>query len=231
MAEAQGINSVDIAVSILEFVAASGGVARAADIAKACDLSKSRLHKYLVSLCRSQMLYQDSETNRYCLGGKLLTLAAAARGERGYIAVINQALCEFRDKMNYSTGLAINVGDGLLLTCYNRSFRNVDIDYLDNIPLPLHASAAGLIYMTFGEKFRSAGLDEQMQEQIRRQGYAVRLTPTAGIPGAQAISCPVLSREGKLLAAAVTMGFMPPEEEEIQRLGEALKKKVATLKL
>ncbi|MDF4667830.1 helix-turn-helix domain-containing protein [Vibrio parahaemolyticus] len=61
MQNSQGVNSVDIAITILEFIASNGGIARSSDIAKACSLSKSRLHKYLVSLCRSEMLYQESE--------------------------------------------------------------------------------------------------------------------------------------------------------------------------
>lgn len=57
MAEtSQGVNSVDIAVNILAFVASQNGQTRAIDIATGCNLSKSRLHKYLVSLCRTGML-------------------------------------------------------------------------------------------------------------------------------------------------------------------------------
>ncbi len=64
-------------------------VLRAADISKGCEISKSRLHKYLVSLCRTQMLYQDIQTSRYGLGRNLTFLANFVKPEDSYIDTIN----------------------------------------------------------------------------------------------------------------------------------------------
>ncbi|EEG84504.1 IclR helix-turn-helix domain protein [Proteus penneri ATCC 35198] len=113
MQNSQGVNSVDIAITILEFIASNGGIARSSDIAKACSLSKSRLHKYLVSLCRSEMLYQESGGSQYCLGSKILLLAQATPKPQSIIDEINQLLCEFRDEHNMSTGLVIAQGNQL----------------------------------------------------------------------------------------------------------------------
>lgn len=140
----QGVNSVDIAVAILNYIASQRGCARASAIASGCDLSKSRLHKYLVSLSRTGMLRQD-ENGQYCLGETLIKLADAVPGHQDVISVVNPVLCDFRDRMNYSTGVAILTSEGLVLRHYHRSFKNVDIDFLDNTPVPLDASAAGLI--------------------------------------------------------------------------------------
>lgn len=232
MAEAQGVNSVDIAVSVLECVTALGGTARAADIARMSGLSKSRLHKYLVSLCRCQMLYQDSETSRYSLGSKLLALAAVAEKKNTLLTIINNALCELRDELNYSTGLVIRQGEYLLLTNYNRSYKNIDIDYLGNSPVPMLSSAAGWVFMAFDSSLPvHPDADPAILEKVRRQGYAVRYQATEGIPGARAISCPIFSKNGMMLAAGTTMGFIPAEEEEIERLARSLMAKVKSIQL
>ncbi|CRL61638.1 IclR family transcriptional regulator [Proteus penneri] len=225
MQNSQGVNSVDIAITILEFIASNGGIARSSDIAKACSLSKSRLHKYLVSLCRSEMLYQESGGSQYCLGSKILLLAQATPKPQSIIDEINQLLCEFRDEHNMSTGLVIAQGNQLFLTRYNRSFKHVDIDFLPDTPVPHKVSAAGAVFATFSDLLIEAELSQKQRMLIRQQGFAIRHEPAEGIPGAQSISCPVLNKKGEMVAAALTMGFIEPERQ--MELGDALKAKMA----
>ncbi|QCJ69818.1 IclR family transcriptional regulator [Providencia heimbachae] len=227
MSTLQGVNSVDIAINILNFIAQNGGIARAADISKGCEISKSRLHKYLVSLCRTQMLYQDTQTSRYGLGRNILLLSSFVEPEKSYIEVINNSLINFRDEQNVSTGVASRLGKTISLVKYNRSFKNVDIDFLPNTPLPLEKSAAGLIYCAFDKQLTQHPFSSQELDTIINQGYAIRYTPTEGIPGAQSISCPVFNQQGDLVAAAVTMGFI--DAADMERLANALIKQVKTI--
>lgn len=219
----QGVNAVDIAVTILHFVVAQTQPCRATDIAAGCNLSKSRLHKYLVSLCRTGMLRQD-EKGHYCPGNTLSELAG--RTESTLISQINSALRRFRDAMNCSTGLVLIEGDGLILRHYHRSFRNVDIDCLDNTPVPVNASAAGQIYQYYVEGDAQISPDS---DRVRRPGYAVRYKPSKGIPGAQSVACPVL-HNGQLVAIGVAMGFFE-DDAEIDRTGKALQQMLAQLEL
>lgn len=225
----QGVNSVDIAVAILNYIASQRGRARASAIASGCGLSKSRLHKYLVSLSRTGMLNQD-ENGQYCLGETLIKLADAVPGNQDVITLVNPVLCDFRDRMNYSTGVAVPTPEGLVLRHYHRSFKNVDIDFLDNTPVPLDASAAGLIFMSYGV-YPSPSPEERAQiERVRQQGYAVRYKPTHGIPGAQSIACPICDSQGNLVAIGVTMGFFD-NDDEIGRVAQELKSALSQLRL
>lgn len=225
----QGVNSVDIAVAILHYLASQRGRARASAIASGCGLSKSRLHKYLVSLSRTGLLIQD-ESGHYCLGEALIKLANAVPGNEDVITRVNPVLCDFRYRMNYSTGVVIPTPDGLVLRHYHRSFKNVDIDFLDNTPVPLEASAAGLIFMSYGS-YPSPSAEERVQiERVRQQGYAVRYKPTHGIPGAQSVACPVCDSQGNLVAIGVTMGFFD-NDDEISRVAEALKSALSQIRL
>lgn len=226
MQNSQGVNSVDIAITILEFIASNGGIARSSDIAKACSLSKSRLHKYLVSLCRSEMLYQECEGSQYCLGSKILFLAQATPKPQSFLDEINQLLCEFRDEHNMSTGLVVAQGNKLFLTRYNRSFKHVDIDFLPDTPVPYKISAAGAIFAVFSDLEIDAGLSEKQKNTIRQQGFAIRHEPADGIPGAQSISCPVFSKKGNMVAVVLTMGFIEPDRQI--ELGNALKAKMTS---
>ncbi|EDT6708037.1 helix-turn-helix domain-containing protein [Salmonella enterica subsp. enterica] len=211
MAEiSQGVNSVDIAVNILTFVASQNGQARAIDIATGCNLSKSRLHKYLVSLCRTGMLCQN-EKGLYLLGATLRQLVESRSFEHDPIRDLNNVLITFRDTFNHSTGVVVATDAGLVLKHYHRSFRNVDIDFLPNTPVPLHASAAGQIWMSFFGFEAQDKTQAELISQAKMKGYAVRYNPTQGIPGAQSIACPLLDSKEKLIAIAVTMGFFSTE--------------------
>lgn len=219
----QGINAVDIAVSILNFIVSRPHPCRAIDIAAGCNLSKSRLHKYLVSLCRTGMLYQD-ENGHYGPGNTIRLLAEKMASAPDIFDRIDTLLMQFRDRMNYSAGLVVPDRAGLMLRRYHRSFRNVDIDFLDNTPVPVSGSAAGMIYQAFGAAPRAR---DAQSESIRRQGYAVRHQPMEGIPGSQSIACPVFHRE-QLIAIGVTMGFFA-DREEIEMAGKALQQALAAL--
>lgn len=225
----QGVNSVDIAIAILNYIASQRGRARASAIASGCGLSKSRLHKYLVSLTRTGILIQD-ENGHYCLGEALIKLANAVPGNQDVITLVNPVLSDFRDRMNYSTGLVISTSDGLVIRHYHRSFKNVDIDFLDNTPVPLNASAAGLIFMSFGVYPTPSAEERAQMERVRQQGYAVRYKPTHGIPGAQSIACPVRDSQGNLAAIGVTMGFFE-NDDEIERVAQELKSALSQIRL
>lgn len=222
----QGVNSVDIAVTILTFVASQNGQTRAIDIANGCNLSKSRLHKYLVSLCRTGMLRQN-EKGLYCLGATLLQLAGAPATPCDPIGELNAALIAFRDTYNHSTGVVVATDSGLVLRHYHRSFRNVDIDFLPNTPVPLDASSAGQVLMSFSGDRSQNPAQGQLIAEIQAQGYAVRYHPTQGIPGAQSIACPLLNKKGELVAIAVTMGFF--STDAIPQIAANLVRSVAAL--
>lgn len=113
----------------------------------------------------------------------------------------------FRDTFNHSTGVVVATDAGLVLKHYHRSFRNVDIDFLPNTPVPLHASAAGQIWMSFSGVEAQDEAQADLINQVKMKGYAVRYNPTQRDHGAQSIACPLLDNKEKLIAIAVTMGF------------------------
>lgn len=232
MSESQGVNSVEVAVSILDVIAEFNGPVRAVDIARVSGLSKSRLHKYLVSLCRSRLLHQDPETNLYFLSNKLVTLAAAVEKQNGVIAMINNALCHFRDVINISTGLVVKKGDNLSLIHYNRSNKNIEIDYRQNTLVPLTHSAAGKVFLTFSGEYKNINLlDSIEQDQIRARGYAISRYKTEGIPGAKSIACPIFNQNNYLIGVAVVMGFLPETDDELHEIAVLLMEVVKQLEL
>ncbi len=232
MSEAQGVNSVEIAVQVLDAVAQFNHPIRAVDIAAITGLSKSRLHKYLVSLCRSGMMYQNPENSLYGLGTKIGHLALAADKQNGHITVINKTLCQLRDKLNISTGLVIVQDNELWLIHYNRSNKAIDIDYQVNTQVPLNHSAAGKVFLAFSQEFANQSLLSATEiAEIRAQGYSTRLKEESTIPGAKSISCPIYDSAGNLVAAAVVMGFLPEDKSALNKIANELMSMIKQLRL
>ena len=161
------------------------------------------------------------------MGTTALQLAGSHATRRDTISELNAVLITFRDTFNHSTGVVAASDKGLVLKHYNRSFRNVDIDFLPNTPVPLHASAAGQIFMSYSSYQAQNNAQTKLIEQVIAQGYAVRYNPTQGIPGAQSIACPLQNNKGELIAIAVTMGFF--SAEAIPQIANQLINSVATL--
>lgn len=227
MADIQGVHSVEIAASILEAIAEQGRPLRASEIAKISGLSKSRLHKYLVSLCRASVLYQDPGNSLYSLGYRLVVLGRAAEKQNDWLPAIEKALSQLRDKLNISTGLVVKKGDRVSLIQYNRSNKNIEIDYRTNTMVPLTESASGKVFAAFGGD--NASLTDDERKQILRFGYAIRLDEVTGISGAKAIACPVFNSSCQLVGAAVIMGFLPDSQDELDRLAQELIDKVKSV--
>ena len=219
MSEAQGVNSVEIAVQVLDAVAQFNHPIRAVDIAAITGLSKSRLHKYLVSLCRSGMMYQNPENSLYGLGTKIGHLALAADKQNGHITVINKTLCQLQD-------------NELWLIHYNRSNKAIDIDYQVNTQVPLNHSAAGKVFLAFSQEFANQSLLSATEiAEIRAQGYSTRLKEESTIPGAKSISCPIYDSAGNLVAAAVVMGFLPEDKSALNKIANELMSMIKQLRL
>lgn len=224
MNEVKGINSVEIAIHLLEIFAKQNTPMRATDLATLSGLSKSRLHKYLISLCRCDVIFQDTQTGKYALGDKLSTLSRSSSQKNSELIAVNNALCKLRDQLNISTGLAILDGSRVCLTNYNRSHKAIDMDYRPNLSLPLTQSAVGKIFLSFSEQLAEDNtlLNPLEKKKIQKQGYSVRATATPGIPGDKAIACPVYNQQRKMIAAAVLIGFLFESEDEIANLAEQL---------
>lgn len=232
MPDAQGINSVEIAVTILDALAEMKEPARAIDLAQMTGLSKSRLHKYLVSLCRKNILYQNPHTNRYSFGQRALSLSTAANKNYGLYHMINSSLCQLRDRVKCPTGLVIEKEKTLSLIHYNHHNKKEKIIFNGNIPVPLSNSAAGKIFLTFSPDLKDERyLDNNEHEFIKNYGYYVMDQDPSIALASKTISCPIFDRHRNLIAAAVVMNpKLPNDQCEEQHLVSHLMQTIEEIK-
>ena len=63
-----GIQSVEVAARLLDAMAAADGPVPLKELADAAGMAASKAHRYIVSMCRTGMMEQDSATGMYNFG-------------------------------------------------------------------------------------------------------------------------------------------------------------------
>ncbi|SUX60137.1 Uncharacterised protein [Citrobacter amalonaticus] len=123
--------------------------------------------------------------------------------------------------------MVVETDGGLVLKHYNRSFRNVDIDFLPNTPVPLHASSAGQVFMSYSTYQPQNQAQAQLIEQIRSRATRCVTIRHRGSLAHSRLPVRYGIKRGELVAIAVTMGFfsaddMPQIAGQLVRSVEAL---------
>ena len=100
-----GLASVDLVLNLIELLAGSAGSRGMSDIAREMGISKARAHRHLRALVQRGYVLQDTETERYEIGAKLLALGEAVRDRFGVLTATRPEMGRLRDE----TGQTVTV--------------------------------------------------------------------------------------------------------------------------
>ncbi|WP_017729151.1 IclR family transcriptional regulator [Halalkalibacterium ligniniphilum] len=216
--EKKGIQSIELGYVILKTISSANKPLTITEISKACDMQKSQLYRYLISLCRIGFL-EKSDDLRYSLGSELTLI-----GLRGlekidirvkalpYIKKLNELLDE-------TVSLAIWVEkEGPIFISWEESKKPINVNVRVGSPAPLTTSATGNIFAAFYPKEKTERLIqqelntntvppeefEQTLTKVKQAGYAFT---QAYIPGIAAISAPIFDQKDDLVAAISVIGL------------------------
>jgi DNA-binding IclR family transcriptional regulator len=143
----QRIQAVDRAVVLLKAVANSTTPPTALELAQATGINRSTAWRLLRTLEYHGLLDRDAITQRYTMGCGAIPIAAAVTDD----ALVRRARPLLED-------LAMRVGESVTLAVAKR-FNLVYVDQVDppdvivpswvNLPLPLHATSGGKIFLAW----------------------------------------------------------------------------------
>src|SRR5487761_1264617 len=103
--ERPGIQSVEIASRILVAMAEAGRPLQLKDVARGCDMSAAKVHRYLVSLTRTNLVTQEDD-GRYSIGPAAITLGLAGLHALDVVRIASDSLVELRDSSGETAVLA-----------------------------------------------------------------------------------------------------------------------------
>jgi DNA-binding IclR family transcriptional regulator len=229
------LDSVAVVLQMIELLAASPRPQRLTAIARELGLTKQRALRNLRTLIDHGYARQDTETERYEIGIKLLTLGESVRERFGILAAARAEMAALRDATGHAVTLSTLVEGQATILDLVQGRTIVEFGIRPGSGLALHSSAHGHVHLAFGpagllERVLSTPLTAFTTHTITDPTVlhdAVMLTRQRGwttaaeqvLLGVNTLAAPVRDHRGALAGAIAIVGslqFIPAEPDTAQ---------------
>jgi DNA-binding IclR family transcriptional regulator len=210
----QGVQSVEMTLKVLLAVADGSGSRALKDISATAGLAPSSAHRHLITLVRTGMVEQNSETGRYDLGTRVMELGLKALSRRDPIRLAGETLEELRDVLGHTVFLAIWANHGPTIVRWEEGTQAVTVNVRVGSVLPLTRSATGRVFLCWLPSSQTDPILETEKAKPREVERLRQATRTRGLgsvegdllPGVASLSAPVFDHRGQIVAAISTLG-------------------------
>ena len=233
--QAGGVQSLERALDILEVLGRSEGELGVSEIGLSVGLANGTVHRLLSTLTRRGYARQVSDSRKYTLGPRAVTLASSSRERLGPLA--RPFLKELMEVSRESANLAALDRNSVVYLEQVSAPRMVRMFTEPGNRVPPHASGTGKVLLAFQPpgvakavlgrsglaRFTPRTITDTGRllaelERIREQGYATDYEEIE--EGVRCVAAPVLGAEGQVVAAISVSG--PTGRLEGDRLGEII---------
>jgi DNA-binding IclR family transcriptional regulator len=235
--ERQGIQSVEIAATVLRALEVLGGPSTLGEIATTAGSQPNKVHRYLVSLVRVGLAIQSPISGRYDLGPALRRLGAAALRRTNDVTIASEHSRTLRDDCGHSVNVAVWSEQGPLIVRWDYGLHALPLSVRVGTTLPLLGSSSGRVFLSYlprpmtadalesSRAARRTGTSEADVDSIiasvHKSGVAV--ANGAIIPGASSMSAPIFTAADTLpLVMTVVMPGEDVTASEYDRVRQAL---------
>ena len=215
-APAGGVLAIQLVLSILENLAKNDTVG-VTELSKSLGTTKARVFRHLRTLVDHGYADQDTDSERYSAGPRLVGLSriAAITPDEGLKRLARPVMVRLRDRFGHTANLSLVYGLSASIeeSLTGNSF--VGVVMQTKQAMPLHSTAAGKLLLAHMLE-RGIGLPEPPLERftentitdpitlrielgrVREQGWAA--APEETVLGVNAISAPISDHRGDLVA-------------------------------
>ncbi len=215
---AQGSQSLERGLDILEVIEAENGDIGVREIARRLNLSPTIVQRLMTSLSNRGYIEKNRETSRYRLGYRAMILGAS--GERGvdYIATARRELERLAREYRLNSFVAVLHGGRAIYLAAEQADAPVAIRVSVGSEMTLHSTAAGKVLLAalddaearklLGTRKLAAITPHTVTDpalliaslaKVRRQGFATVIEEN--IPGVLSVGAPIRDRAGRVVAA------------------------------
>lgn len=233
----QGIQSVELAMTVLQALEEGRGPMSLTQLAAACDMGASKVHRYLVSLTRSGLVAQSRSSGQYDLGPAMRRLGIEAIRRMDEVGLASEHLPGLRDRTGHSVNLAVWGDHGPVVVRWDYGTYALPITVRVGATLPLLSSSVGRVYLTHlpevltgpvlqAERAAGAGPSDRelarITAAVHRDGVAV--TSGGVIPGVSSVAGPVFAAGQSLpLVVAVAMPASQAGPDVVATVADAVR--------
>ncbi|WP_066383152.1 IclR family transcriptional regulator [Neobacillus mesonae] len=214
----QGIQSLELGINILIKIGEMDKSLSITEISDMCGISKSKLHRYLTSFCRTGFLQRDSSL-QYSIGPALVAIGNNANIGQDIKDLAKPSLIKLRDLVNETVFLSVWAGDAPYPIDIEESRRQMTIGIKVGYKTSIVLTTTGRLFAAFlPEKEVQHYLHKDLLEHhmdpdefqmelssIREMGYSV--ADDILVPGLVAVSCPVFGSDNRIVATITIVGI------------------------
>lgn len=234
----QGIQSVELAMTVLRALEEGRGPMSLTQLAAAAGMQPSKVHRYLVSLARVGLVAQSPSSGRYDMGPAMRRLGVESLRRMDEVALVSEHLPGLRDRTSHAVNLAVWGDHGPVVVRWEYGAHALPITVRVGATMPLLTSAMGGAFLAhLPEQLTEPVLRGQLEAQtldaatrdrvdrikseVLREGVAT--TVGGVIPGVTSLAAPVFTA-GESFPLVVTL-VMPARgitEQDVAHLSEQL---------
>jgi len=226
------VHSIERALAILESLARSPQGMGVTELGLNLRLHKSTVHRLLSTLTAFGYVEQDSATDRYKLGRKVLLLGLELLENLDFRKEAKPYLRELAEISRETVQLAVLDGGEIVIVERDRSPEVVTVNL--GLRAQVHCTAEGKVLLAYLSReeaiyiLETQGMPQHTVntitdleymlshlEKVRLQGYAINAEELA--EGMRAIAAPVFNHTGKAIAALSISG--PTSRLTLERIG------------
>jgi len=167
----QGVQGVEIGLRIAYALANATGSMALRDLARATQLAPSKVHRYLVSLCRAGLVEQDGMDGRYDLGQGAIVLGLSALSRLDEFRLANIAIEDLHNKIGFAVSLMSWGSHGPTIVRRIDTIRPVIATTRIGTVISVTTSASGRLFAAF--------LPKEIVDPIVKAEFASSTRPTS----------------------------------------------------
>jgi IclR family transcriptional regulator, acetate operon repressor len=218
------VQSFDRAVAILDAFTADRPELGVSEIARITGLSRSTVHRLLVTLRRQELVQQLPNSTNYALGPHLLRLAQAAYSHVNLQKAARAIMPRLRDMCDETVGLHARLGPTARTVLDQvESSQPLRRTYIEiGMPIPIYQGAPGKVLLAFSSRElqeeilsgellpatpRSITDPDRLRTELartRRSGYALSLEER--VEDISTLAVPIANHTGTVIAALSVTG-------------------------
>ena len=237
--EETGVQSIAMALEILEYLAREREPVGVAAIAAALGITKSRVYRHLRTLFTRGYIYQPGSFEKYQIGIRMVSLSHLVADNFQLANIGGPAITQLRDALGHFTVLSERDRDGMRVVATRAGKSMLEVQVKQGSLLPYHASAQGKLCLAFAEP---ALLEQVCRgklealtpysittpralraeiDRVRRNGYATAFNES--LVGTNILAAPIMG-PGQVLQGTVavidSVQFLPqqPSRNQIARV-------------
>jgi IclR family KDG regulon transcriptional repressor len=241
-----GVMAIRLVLSILEQLAKQESVG-VTELSRALGATKPRIFRHLRTLVDQGYAAQNSGTERYSAGPRLVALGYVAGLTPGgnLLKLARATMVRLRDQFGHSVNLSLVYGESVSIVESLQGSAFMGVAMRTHMPMPLHTTAAGKLLLSEMharqkplpgrpyKKLTEKSITDSKTllaelDLIRKRGWAC--APEETVLGINALSAPIRDHRGELIAMLSLVGsiqFIPRRPSRV--MVEAIKKAAAEI--